>query len=131
MKPKNQLLHHSIVSHNKLCSESSLFVHYNVFLLDIQCKMTLSCHEQIYFQRLHFERYFFNNYDGRSISRHILMKHICPRQDEPIPVLTFYLISVFNWCMAHWWEKYLSERSLVKHMCSWCDRLIILRTLTR
>ena len=33
--------------------------------------------------------------------------------------------------VARWWEKYLSKRSLIKHTCSWRDKLIALRTLKR
>ena len=32
---------------------------------------------------------------------------------------------------ARWWEKYLSKRSLIKHTCSWRDKLIVLWTLNR
>ena len=28
--------------------------------------------------------------------------------------------------VARWWEKYLSKRSLIKHTCSWHDKLIAL-----
>ena len=31
--------------------------------------------------------------------------------------------------VALWWEKYLSKRSLIKHTCSWRDKLIVLWTL--
>ena len=34
-----------------------------------------------------------------------------------------------NTWKARWWEKYLSERSLIKHTCPWGDKLIPLRTL--
>ena len=30
-----------------------------------------------------------------------------------------------------WWEKYLSKRSLLKHTCSWRDKLIVLSILKR
>ena len=33
--------------------------------------------------------------------------------------------------VALWWEKYLSKRSLIKHTCSWRDKLILLWTLNR
>ena len=33
--------------------------------------------------------------------------------------------------LIRWWEKYLSERSLVKKTCLWCDKLIILTTRNR
>ena len=33
--------------------------------------------------------------------------------------------------VAQWWEKCLSKRSLIKHTCSWRDKLIALRTLKR
>ena len=33
--------------------------------------------------------------------------------------------------IAQWWEKYLQKRSLIKHTCSWRDKLIILWTLKR
>ena len=33
--------------------------------------------------------------------------------------------------VARWWEKYLSKRSLIKHTCSWRDKLIALWTLNR
>ena len=32
---------------------------------------------------------------------------------------------------ARWWEKYLSKGSLVKHTCSWRDKLIVLWALNR
>ena len=31
--------------------------------------------------------------------------------------------------VALWSEKYLSKRSLIKHTCSWSDKLIVLWTL--
>ena len=31
---------------------------------------------------------------------------------------------------ARWWVRYLSKRSLIKHTCSWHDKLIIWWTLT-
>ena len=33
--------------------------------------------------------------------------------------------------VAQWWEKYLSKRSLLKHTCSWRDKLIVLWILDR
>ena len=30
-----------------------------------------------------------------------------------------------------WWEKYFSKRSLVKHTCSWRDKLMVLWTVNR
>ena len=33
--------------------------------------------------------------------------------------------------VAWWWEKYLSKHSLIKHTCSWCDKLIVLWRLNR
>ena len=33
--------------------------------------------------------------------------------------------------VAQWWEKYLSKRSLIKHTCSWRDKVIVLWTLNR
>ena len=33
--------------------------------------------------------------------------------------------------VSRWWEKYLWKSSLIKHTCSWRDRLIILWTLDR
>ena len=32
---------------------------------------------------------------------------------------------------ALWWEKYLSKSSLLKHTCSWLDKLIVLWILNR
>ena len=47
-------------------------------------------------------------------------------------------VSIFplNMCdiiiyFARWWEKYLSKDSLIKHTCSWHDKLIVLWTLNR
>ena len=37
----------------------------------------------------------------------------------------------FSHHRAWWWEKYLSKRSLIKHTCSWRDKLIVLWTLNR
>ena len=31
----------------------------------------------------------------------------------------------------HWWEKYFSKRCLIKHTCSWRDKLVLLWTLNR
>ena len=28
--------------------------------------------------------------------------------------------------VAWWWEKYLLKRSLIKHICSWRDKFIVL-----
>ena len=36
--------------------------------------------------------------------------------------------NIFTYIKTHyarWWEKYLSKRSLIKHTCSWCDKLIV------
>ena len=33
--------------------------------------------------------------------------------------------------VARWWEKCLSEHSLIKHTCSWRDKHIVLWTLNR
>ena len=33
--------------------------------------------------------------------------------------------------VARWWKKYLSKPSLIKHTCSWCDKLVVLWTLNR
>ena len=33
--------------------------------------------------------------------------------------------------VARWWERYLSKRSLIKHTCSWRDKLTVLWTLKR
>ena len=33
--------------------------------------------------------------------------------------------------VAQWWEKYLSKCSLIKHTCSWRDKLIVLWKLNR
>ena len=32
---------------------------------------------------------------------------------------------------AQWWEKYLSKRSLIKHICSWREKRIVLWRLNR
>ena len=37
----------------------------------------------------------------------------------------------FSHHRARWWEKYLSKRSVIKHTCSWRDKLIALWTLNR
>ena len=37
----------------------------------------------------------------------------------------------FSHHWAQWWKKYLSKRSLIKHTCSWRDKLIVLWTLNR
>ena len=42
-----------------------------------------------------------------------------------------YLIRLrFERCFSHhrvrWWEKYLSKRSVIRHTCSWHDKLIVL-----
>ena len=33
--------------------------------------------------------------------------------------------------VAWWWEKYLLKSSLIKHTCSWRDKVIVLWTLNR
>ena len=40
-------------------------------------------------------------------------------------------IKTYSWYFSRWWEKYLSKRSLIKHTCSWRDKLIVLWTLNR
>ena len=62
-------------------------------------------------------------------------------------IVNFFLYASFIFCVqvrifplnmcdiiiyvAQWWEKYLQKRSLIKHTCSWCDKLNILWTLKR
>ena len=62
-------------------------------------------------------------------------------------IVNFFLYASFIFCVqvrifplnmcdiiiyvAQWWEKYLQKRSLIKHTCSWRDKLIILWTLKR
>ena len=40
--------------------------------------------------------------------------------------LRFSLRCHHNKILAQLWEKYLSELSLIKHICSWRDKLIVL-----
>ena len=67
----------------------------------------------------------------------ILINHIAQ-----IALIRKFIVSVqvrtfpLNTCdiiiyVARWWDKYLSKRSLIKHTCSWRDRLIVLWTLNR
>ena len=43
--------------------------------------------------------------------------------------VSFY--SKFAGFFSKWWKKYLSKRSLIKHVCLWHDKLIVLWTLNR
>ena len=56
------------------------------------------------------------------------------------PSITFFfwsqlkLRSAFQQCLTttfRWWEKYLPKRSLINHICSWRDKLIVLWRLSR
>ena len=43
--------------------------------------------------------------------------------------VSFY--SKFAAFFSKWWKKYLSKRSLIKHVCLWNNKLIVLGTLNR
>ena len=44
---------------------------------------------------------------------------------HPGPHISFNMHDIIIY-VAWWWEKYLSKRSLVKHTCSWPNKLIVL-----
>ena len=50
-----------------------------------------------------------------------------------VPVLHIFFLNILNIITYNdrWWKKYLSKPSLIKHNCSWCDKLIILWTPNR
>ena len=35
-----------------------------------------------------------------------------------------------KWWEIQWYEKYLLKHSLIKHTCSWCDKLMLLKFYT-
>ena len=40
---------------------------------------------------------------------------------------SFFPSKIIEWNnKSRWWDKYLSKRSLLKHTCSWRDKLIVL-----
>ena len=54
----------------------------------------------------------------------LIRKFYCFR---PGPILPLNMRGIIIY-VARWWEKYPSKRSLIKHTCSWPDKLILLWT---
>ena len=82
-----------------------------IFLLfNFVCKNILAC--------------LFSIYNTINLSRH---EQVCLIRLRIFP-LNMCDIIIYA---ARWWGKHLSKRSLIKHTCSWYDKLIVLWILNR
>ena len=50
---------------------------------------------------------------------------------EQVCVIRLRFERYFSHHRVRWWEKYLSKRSVIRHTCSWRDKLIVLWIMNR
>ena len=71
-----------------------------------------------------------NNYHRLCLSINLLWNNKFTR-DEQLWLIRLRFERCFSHHLVQWWKEYLLKRSLIKHSCSWCDKIIVLWTLNQ